>query len=71
MKIDAQNIVSDFAWDKYQNSVEFGIHKIVKCKNSITKRSVLSTIAAVFDPLRLLSWKTLPFTLIKNPNTAP
>ena len=43
------------AWDKDQDSVEFDLHKIIENTNCVTKRSILSTMAAVFDPLGLIS----------------
>ena len=54
-EISAKTKVLGLAWDKDQDSVEFDLHKIIENTNCVTKRSILSTMAAVFDPLGLIS----------------
>ena len=52
--ISATTKVLGLAWNKEKDSVEFDLHNIVEGTKSVTKRSILSTMAAVFDPLGLI-----------------
>ena len=52
--ISAKTKVLGLAWDKEKDSVEFDLLKIVEGIKSVTKRSILGTMAAVFDPLGLI-----------------
>ena len=53
-QISPKTKVLGLAWDREQDSVEFNLLKIVEGTKSVTKRSILSTMAAVFDPLGLI-----------------
>ena len=53
-QISPKTKVLGFAWDKEQDSVEFDLLEIVEGTKSVAKRSILSTMAAVFDPLGLI-----------------
>ena len=52
--ISPKTKVLGLAWDTEQHSVEFDLLKIVEGIKSVTTRSILNTMAAVFDPLGLL-----------------
>ena len=52
--IIAKTKVLGLVWDKEKDSVEFDLHNIVEGTKSVTKRSILCTMAAVFDPLGLI-----------------
>ena len=53
-QISPKTKVLDLAWGKEQDSVEFDLLKIVEGIKSVTKRSILNTMAAVLDPLGLI-----------------
>ena len=53
-QISPKTKVLGLAWDTEQDSVEFDLHKIGEGTKSVTTRSILSTMTAVFDPLGLI-----------------
>ena len=47
--------VLGLAWDKDQDLLEFNLDKVAEGEGLVTKRYILSRIAALFDPLGLIS----------------
>ena len=54
-EVNSKTKVLGLSWDKDQDTLEFDLHKIVEGTTVVTKRSILSTMAAVYDPLGLIS----------------
>ena len=47
--------VLGLAWDKDQDLLEFNLDKVAEGEGLVTKRYILSRIAALLDPLGLIS----------------